>query len=132
MTTGERLEGIVHKTRVQVSANISRHKCPSRIEILAVAAHNEVLDVVKIWLAASNTAWPRLAEEILHALGDEEGHNMGQGKASPAFFPLPELARDHGLSCKTTCGTIRKMMTAGINKAMTASKPTEICSSITG
>ena len=104
MTTGERLEGIVHKTRVQVSANISRHKCPSRIEILAVAAHNEVLDVVKIWLAASNTAWPRLAEEILHALGDDEGHNMGQGKASPAFFPLPELARDHGLSCKTTCG----------------------------
>ena len=98
MTTGERLEGIIHKTRIRVSANIGRHECPPMVEVLAVAAHNEVLDVVKIWLAASNTAWPRLAKEIFHALGDEEGDDKRESKASPAFLPLPELARNHGLS----------------------------------
>ena len=37
-------------------------------------------------------------------MGDEEGNDKRESKASPAFLPLPELARNHGLSRETACG----------------------------
>jgi hypothetical protein len=90
--------------RIRVLANVGGDKRPSGIEVLAVAAHNILLDVGKIGLAASDTAWSWFAKQVLHALGDEEGDNQGERKASPALLPLPELARDHCLARKATCG----------------------------
>lgn len=103
MTARERLEGIIHKMRIRVLANVGRDKGPSGVEVLAVSTDDVVLDVVEVWLAASYAAWSRFAEEVLHALGDEEGNDKGESKASPAFLPLPELARNHGLSRETAC-----------------------------
>jgi len=105
VTTRERLEGIIHKMRIGVLANIGGDERPSWIQVLAVASNDVVLDIVEIWLTASDTAWPWFAEQILHALGDEERDNKGQSKTGPAFLPLPELAGDHSLSRKTTCGS---------------------------
>ena len=98
MATGERLESIVYKMRIGVLANVGRNKRPSGIEVLAVATDDVLLDIVEIWLAAGNAAWSWFAEEVLHALGDEEGNDKRESKASPAFLPFPELARNHGLS----------------------------------
>ena len=98
VTARERLESIIYKMRIRVLANVGGDKRPSRVEVLAVAADDIILDVGEVWLAAGNAAWSRFAEEVLHALGDEEGDNKRESKASPAFLPLPKLSRDHGLS----------------------------------
>jgi hypothetical protein len=60
-----------------------------------------LLNIVEVGLAASDAAGAGFAEEVLHALGDEEGDDKGQSKAGPALFPLPELARDHSLARET-------------------------------
>jgi len=98
VTTGERLESIIYKMRIRVLANVGGDERPSRIEVLAVATDDVLLDIGEVWLAAGNAAWSWLAEEVLHALGDEEGNDKRESKASPAFLPFPELARNHGLS----------------------------------
>lgn len=98
VTAGERLKSIINSMRVRVLANVGGDKRPSRIEVLAVATDDVVLDVGEVWFTASNAAWSWFAEEVLHALGDEEGDDKRESKASPAFLPLPELARNHGLS----------------------------------
>lgn len=98
MTARERLESIIYKMRIWVLADVGGNKRPSGVEVLAVATDNIVLDVGEVWLAAGNAAWSRLAEEVLHALGDEEGNDKRESKASPALLPLPKLSRDHGLS----------------------------------
>lgn len=98
MTARERLESIIYKMRIRVLANVGGDKRPPGVEVLAVATDNVVLNVGEVWLATGNTAWSRFAEEVLHALGDEEGNDKRESKASPAFLPLPELSRDHGFS----------------------------------
>lgn len=84
--------------RIRVLANVGGDKRPSGVEVLAVATDDVLLDIVEIWLAAGNAAWSWFAEEVLHALGDEEGNDKRESKTSPAFLPLPELSRDHSLS----------------------------------
>ena len=98
MATGERLESIVYKMRIGVLANVGRNKRPSGIEVLAVATDDVLLDIGEVWLAAGNAAWSWFTKEVLHALGDKEGNDKRESQASPAFLPLPELARNHGLS----------------------------------
>ena len=98
MTTRERLESIIHKMRIRVLANVGGDKRPPGIEVLAVATDDVLLDIVEVWLTASNATWSWFAEKVLHALGDEEGNDKRESQASPAFLPLPELARNHGLS----------------------------------
>jgi hypothetical protein len=94
----ERLESIIYKMRIRVLADVGGDKRPPGIEILTVASNDVLLDVVEVWLTASDAAWSWFAEEVLHALGDEEGNDKRESEASPAFLPLPELARNHGLS----------------------------------
>jgi hypothetical protein len=98
VTARERLESIIYKMRIRVLANVCGDKRPPGIEVLAIATNDILLDIVEVWLTASNAAWSWLAEEVLHALSDEEGNDKREGKASPAFLPLPEFARNHGLS----------------------------------
>lgn len=84
--------------RVRILANVCGDESPPGVEILAVAANDVLLDVVEVGLAASDAAGARFAENVLHALGDEEGDDEGESKASPALLPLPELAGDHSLA----------------------------------
>ena len=72
MAAGEGFEGVVDEVRVWVLADIGVNESPSGIKALAVATHDVLLDVVEIGLAAGDTAGSRFAEEVLHALCDEE------------------------------------------------------------
>ena len=98
MAAGEGFEGVVDQVRVWVLADAGVDEGPPRIKVLAVATNDVLLDVCEVGLAASDAAGSRLAEEVLHALGDEKGNDKRESESSPAFLPLPELARNHGLS----------------------------------
>ena len=72
MAAGEGFEGVVDEVRVWVLADVGINEGPSGIEALAVATDDVLLDVIEVGLAAGDAARSRFAEEVLHALGDEE------------------------------------------------------------
>lgn len=104
MATGERFESVVHTVSILVLADIGGDKLPFGIDGRAITAHDILLDVVEVGLATSDAAWSWFAEQVFHALGDEERDDQGEGKTGPTFLPFPELARDHSLARKATSG----------------------------
>ncbi|KAL2275899.1 hypothetical protein FJTKL_01453 [Diaporthe vaccinii] len=62
------------------------------------AAHDVLRVVIDVRVAARQQVRARLAEEVLHAVGDEPGRSQGEGEPQPADVELPQLALpDQGL-----------------------------------
>jgi hypothetical protein len=91
---GERLEA-VHElaaaTAVGVLADAGGDEDPVLVERLADAVYGEFADAGEIGVAAREQVRARLAEDELHALGDQEGGCERESQAHPARIKLPEL-----------------------------------------
>lgn len=59
------------------------------------AAHHVVGPVGEIGVAAGEGVGARLAEPVLHAVGDEPDAGEGEGEPEPADVQLPQLAAPH-------------------------------------
>jgi len=84
---GEAAETVGHEAGVGVGADVGGNENPMGVEGASVVGDDVVCVVVKVGLATVEQIRAGLAEEILHALSEEEG----EGKTKP---------KTHISSCK--------------------------------
>jgi hypothetical protein len=92
-------ESVIQQGLIGLRADGCTDENPSRIEIGSIATGNGItLDTLKahIWLATIQHVWACPAEEVLHALSNEEGECITEAEAHPAGYSellIPNLEK---------------------------------------
>ena len=84
-------ESIVQEGHVSLPAYAGRDEDPACADILSIASNDVRCDIGEVGIASCQQVWSGLAEQVLHALRDEEANGERQTKTSPSLLPFPYL-----------------------------------------
>lgn len=91
MSAGETREAVIEFRFVLLAAYGGGDEVEA-VQHLGKSAQRVLGLVLPVWVAATQQVGARLAEHVLHSLGEEEGEGEGEAEAEPGGVPFPDFA----------------------------------------